>query len=111
MNDRRSGPDRRRTHSDNAMLEDLQAVLLDLLIEQGLHQKYQAQYLAGLPADLRKEVRQILQEDEETSRYMEDRIRAAIAILAEARPGPNAYNPDRPAVRVPRPLSYAKEMV
>ena len=100
-----------RTHSDNAMLEDLQAILLDMLIEHGFHEGYRAAILAGLPAEYRSMVAGAFTEEDETHRYLEDRIRAAIQILAEARPGPYAYDPDRPAVRVARPLSLVKEMV
>jgi hypothetical protein len=95
----------RRTHSDNAMLEDLQAVLLDCLIERGLHKEYQAGILSAIPPDQRKQIQVLLQEDLETYTYLETRIREALAILAEARPGPTAYNPNRAAVRAPRPLS------
>ena len=96
----------RHTHSTNAMIEDLQAVLLDCLIEHGIHEKYQAELLNSLPADLRERVAALLQEDREFAAYVDGRVRAGLDILAEARPGPNAYNPERPAVRVAaRPFS------
>jgi len=103
-----TGPN--RSHPDMALLEDLQAILVDCLIEHGLHKEYQAAILAGLPPELRSQVKAVLREDEETSRYLESRIRAALSILDEARPGPYAYDPDRPAVRIGRPLSLVKEM-
>ena len=96
----------RRTHSDNALIEDLQAVLLDCLIEHGLHQAYQVDLLASLPADLRERVASLLEEDRQFSTYVNLRVRAGLDILVEARPGPNAYNPERPAIRlVARPMS------
>jgi len=101
---------RGRSTADMALIEDLQAVLMDCLIEGGLHKEYQAAILANLPPELRSQVKAVLREDEETSRYLENRIRAALSILEEARPGPYAYDPDRPAVRIGRPLSLVKEM-
>ena len=82
------------------MLEDLQAVLLDCLIEQGLHVDFQAGLLAGAPAQARPSIARLISEDQETQRYINARLRDALAILAEGRPGPQAYDPDRPAVRV-----------
>ena len=105
LSDRRA-QDRRHTHSTNSMIEDLQSVLLDCLIEHGLHLAYQAELLESLPAEARERVASLLQEDREFSAYFHSRIRAGLDILAEARPGPDAYNPERPAIRlVARPFS------
>lgn len=95
-----------RTRADVALIEDLQSVLLDMLIEKDLHQTYQRALLQSLPPEIRSRVACLLQEDKESAEYLNSRIRHGLAILAEARPGPNAYNPDRCAAReIPRPLS------
>jgi hypothetical protein len=98
-----------RSLQDTALIEDLQAVLLDCLIEAGLHKDYQAAILAGLPACLRADV---AAEDNQTMVYIVARIREGLDRLASARPGPLAYDPETPAVRAcPRPLSVEKVTV
>jgi hypothetical protein len=94
----------RHTHAVSAAIEDLQAVVLDAQIELSRSRIYRARLLAGLPEEIRPAVAQALAEEAETDRYIEDRLTAAMDILSSARPGPNAYNPNRPAVRAARPM-------
>ena len=94
------------THSTAAALEDAIAVLIDILIEDGIHRDYQARILSGLRDADRGRVAGLIEESRQHSRYLSERARTALAILEEARPSPYAYNPNRPAARVePRPLS------
>lgn len=94
-----------RSLAETALIEDLQSILLDVLIEAGLHRKYQADILSSLPGDVRRRVGLLLQEDAETMAYLNDRIRAGLDILGQAR----TYSPDRPAVRsCPRPLAVER---
>lgn len=90
----------RRTHCDNAAIEDCLAVILDLILEDSLHAHYQAAALASPEINLAE----LLTEQAQHNRYQTARLRTAMQILLEARPSPYAYNPNRPAVRPARPL-------
>lgn len=87
----------RRSHNDNALIEDLQAALLGILIEIDLHRKYQAEIIKQLPRTARAN---LTSERDITDKYIREAARSALDMLSEARPGPYAYDPERCAIRV-----------
>lgn len=96
----------RRTHADSALIEDLQATLLGILIEIDLHRGYQAEILAQLPNDTRAH---LTSERDITDRYIRHAARTGLDMLSEARPGPYAYDPERCADRL-RPARMLEVM-
>lgn len=93
-----------RTLEDTAMIEDLQAVLIDALIEDGMHRYYLAEILEQVTPEQAVQLQEIAAREAAYAEYLTSRIRQAVAILAEGRPGPKAYDPDRPARRISRPV-------
>ena len=100
---------KRQSNHSIAFIEDAQAVALDILIELGQHKVYQAALIAGAPPAVRQSLARMAAEDQETTEYLGDRARTLLAILAEARARPEAYDLDRPAIRLPRPVREAVE--
>jgi hypothetical protein len=86
------------------MIEDLQAVMIDVLIEDGMHRYYLAEILDQLPPNQAAQLSEIAEREAQYAEYLTARIRQAVAILSEGRPGPTAYDPDRPARRISRPV-------
>jgi hypothetical protein len=97
-----------RTLQQVGLTENLQAILLDLLIETDLHREYQEAFIASLPPELRARAIAAAREREETIVYLYSRWHEFLEILGKER----THDPETPAIRAcPRPLSVEKMTV